>query len=515
MTATDRIALLIALLAVLGGGLVARQVYENMAHLEDEFAYRWQAQVMARGELALPSPEFPDSFLVPFVVDYQGLRFGKYPLGWPVVLSLGIRLGIENWINPLLGGLAVWLTYRVAKRMFGEIVGLLASLLMGLSPFFLIQVGSQLSHGWSLLLSMIFISSWWDSISPSREEIGKIRWLPTVIAGLSLGLLGLTRPLTMIALAVVAGVYGAGIFLAGKPGQKQRILVIGGLALLLASLHFVWQWAVTGDPFLNPYTLWWPYDKLGFGEGVGVLEQGHSFRQAWWNTKHSLRVGVSDLFGWGTLSFVILPFGLWAARKRAETYFLLGFFLSLVGVYLMYWIGSWLLGPRYYFESLPGLAILTAVGFAWLAGWPIQPDQSPRERQGWERVRPLAVFSLMNLLLFTNLWFYLPARLESLRGLYSIEQADILPFTNPQAESLTPALVLVHSDRWMSYGSVLQLSSPFQDSPFLFAWSIGPGTDRAITSAYQEARRIYHYYPDHAPGKLYGSPVRDWEESFP
>ncbi|MGM0375104.1 MAG: hypothetical protein ACQEQQ_11880, partial [Chloroflexota bacterium] len=93
MSNADRLALLLSLLAIAAAALVGGRVFDRMAHLEDEFAYVWQAQAAARGDLTVPSPAFPDSFLVPFVVDYQGQRFGKYPPGWPALLSLGVRVG--------------------------------------------------------------------------------------------------------------------------------------------------------------------------------------------------------------------------------------------------------------------------------------------------------------------------------------------------------------------------------------------------------------------------------------
>jgi hypothetical protein len=50
-----------------------------MAHIEDEMAYVWQAQAIASGHLTIASPPIPKSFLIPFVIDYAGQRFGKYP----------------------------------------------------------------------------------------------------------------------------------------------------------------------------------------------------------------------------------------------------------------------------------------------------------------------------------------------------------------------------------------------------------------------------------------------------
>ena len=69
---SDRLALLLSLLAVVAGWLVTDRIYESMPHIEDEMAYTWQAQAIAGGHLTLPSPPQAKSFLVPFVVDYNG-----------------------------------------------------------------------------------------------------------------------------------------------------------------------------------------------------------------------------------------------------------------------------------------------------------------------------------------------------------------------------------------------------------------------------------------------------------
>jgi hypothetical protein len=504
MTSTDRIAVFLCLAVVIGAALVSGLVFENMAHLEDEFAYLWQGQVIAGGDLTLPSPEFSSSFLVPFVIDYQGARFAKYPLGWPVVLSLGIRVGLRDWVNPILAGLAVWLVYRLGKRTFGETVGILAAALLGSSPFFLIQAGTLLSHVWSLVLCTAFTLFWIDALE-TEEKQG--RWFKSAAAGLCLGALGLTRPLTMAAIALPFGIHGILLLIRGSSRDRRQVILIGGITLCLLSLHFIWQWALTGRFLTNPYTLWWTYDKIGFGPGYGVTEGGHSLLQGWWNTKQSLRTGLSDLFGWWKISWILLPFGLIKARKSRITYLFIGIFLSLVSLYAAYWIGSRLFGPRYYFEALAGLTILTALGISWIAGWTTEPGNSRRYQDRWDRVRSVFIICCTSLLIIGNLYFYLPDRMQGLRGLYGIERSDLAIFTSSGAKELTPALVIVHSEFWMSYGSLLELESPTLDSPFIFAWSIGPQTDQALVEKYTGTRRIFHYYPEQEPGKLYTFPA--------
>jgi hypothetical protein len=499
----DWLALLVSLAVILAAVLVGSLIFENMPHLEDEFAYLWQAKTIADGKLTLPTPEFPKSFLIPFVVDFQGQRFGKYPPGWPATLSLGVRAGMMDWVNPLLAGLAAWLTYQLGKRTLGDKTSLLGTLLLCTSPLFLIQAGSLLSHLLSLVLATGFFLFWIDSLEREKNPLG---WLPALGGGLCLGTLALTRPLTAAAVAVPFVFQGILFLIKGPGWKRKRILLVGCITLVIAGLYFVWQYAVTGSVFTNPYTLWWPYDKFGFGEGYGVIEGGHTLLQGWRNTKYSLKVATSDLFGWIRFSWVFLPFGFWAVRKKSLAYYSTSITGSLVLVYLAYWVSSWLLGSRYYFEALPGLALLSSAGIFWMAGkGKEQADQ--KNRLGIEKFRRLGITAIVSLLIFSNLYFYLPARLSGLQGLYGIERKDLEIFESPEVEEYQPALVVVDAEHWMPYGSTLVLESPTLDSPYIFAWSIGPNTDRRVREYYQGERNILYYYPDQDPGKLYTYPL--------
>jgi hypothetical protein len=507
MTRADRLALLLSLLAVLAGYLVSDRVFERMAHIEDEMAYLWEAQAIAGSHLTLPTPPGQRSFLVPFVVDYHGQRFGKYPLGWPALLAIGIRLGIRSLVNPLLGGLGIWLTYRLAKRIFSEAVGLLAALLTLTSPFFLMNTGSLLSHPFGLVLSAAFALAWLEAFTPltpgpshnlvrgESMDVNKRRWLPTLVAAASLGTLAITRPLTAVGVALPFGLHGLYLLLRGDWPTRRRLFVFGLVTLSLVSLHFIWQFAATGDPFLNPYTLWWSYDKIGFGPGYGHLPEGHNLEQAWLDTRYSLWVGYHDLFGWGGYSWIFLPFGLLAARRNGRALLLGLVFPSLVVVYLAYWIGSSLFGPRYFYEGLYSLTLLSAAGIALLAGWPSRPGIPYLPYTGWLRLRPLVATALVTLLITANMLFYTPMRLNGLFGLYGVQRSHLDPFLTRSAQALTPALIMIHpSYRWIEYGTLLELEDPYLDTPFIFIISRGPEVDNDV-AAHFPGRSVYHYYP--------------------
>jgi len=513
MSRFDKTALLLSVLAIFAGWLIASRVFENIPHLEDEVAYVWQAKLMAAGKVTIPTPIEPKKFLIPFVVDYNGQRFGKYPLGWPALLAVGIKLGAREWVNPLLAGLAVWLTYVLGKKLMGEVVGVLAALLTVTSPFFLVNVGTLLSHAWGLVLSLGFVLAWWDAFGEHKNGVATSNaipnWLAAVTAGLVLGVFAITRPFTAVGVAIPFGFHGLYLLVRGPGAVRKRLIVFGLAALAVSLLHLLWQYLATGDVLLNPYTLWWGYDKVGFGPGYG-RDPGHTLRQSWINTRHSLRVGYSDLFGWPVVSWLFLPFGVWAVRRNGRMLVAGSVYLSLLVLYLGYWIGAWLFGPRYQFEGLYSLTLLSAAGIVWLAGWrtvqenqdasPVELRLSPTDN--WRKARALGITALITVLFAGNLIFYLPTRLQSMYGLYGITAARIAPFLTPEAQALTPAVIIVHGDRWMDYGNLLDLEDPFLTSPFIFTFG-DKATFPEILYATFPQRKVFHYYIDEEPFRFY------------
>jgi hypothetical protein len=175
-------------------------------------------------------------------------------------------------------------------------------------------------------------------------------------------------------------------------------------------------------------------------------------------------------------------------------------------VYGAYWVGSWLLGPRYYFSALPGLCIFTAAGIITVGGWSLEKGKSfLHSHLGWRKVQPLLTAAAVIMLLAANIIFYLPFRLQGLQGLYGIQREDLWPFRTEEVRELAPALFIVHSEQWMPYGSYLELTTPYFDTPFLFAWNLGQKRDAALTAAFQGKRTVYDYYPE-TPWVFYQRP---------
>jgi len=493
MSRIDRIALFISIVAIAVAYLVSVRVYQQMPHIEDEMAYVWQAQVLAQGKIVLPSPADAQNFLVPFVVDYHGQRFGKYPLGWPLMLALGVLLHAQAWVNPILSGLGIWLTYLLGKKVFDERIALLSAVLMVTSPFFLMNSGSLLSHPWSLFLSLAFVLAWLDTFDANRKLPV---WLTVSAAGLSLGVLAMTRPLTAVAVGLPFFIHGIILLIRGDKSTRFKVLTVGLLAAFVAALVPLWQFAVTGDPMLNPYTLWWKYDKIGFGEGFGRQAGGHSLYWAWVNLKVSFKAGWGDFFGWGNASWLFLPFGVWALGRNTRAWLVALVFPSIVLLYMAYWIGSDLYGPRYYYEGFFSLTLVSAAGMFWLAERVVKEGRLHK----WMQV---ATLLLGVFLIGYNLIVYLPKRLNEMTNLYGINRAMLAPFETEQAKELTPALVIVHFKKsWTEYGGLLELQNANLTSPFIFVLS--RGNDDALAQDYP-GRNIVYYYTDEL-NQFYKSP---------
>ena len=333
--------------------------------------------------------------------------------------------------------------------------------------------GSYLSHlatlVWLLLFTLWFV----------RTAQGGGKWY-ALGAGLALGMAVLTRSLTAAAYSVPFIVYSLiQVVTRWRQGGSRYLLVAAGAAAL-AILLPAYQRAVTGDPWLNPYLLWWPYDRLGFGPGIGAMPGGHAPHWAWINLKQDLSRAATDLLGWPALSFLPLILGLLLRPRKLLDWALLLPFGCLVVAYIFYWIGSpsRLWGPRYYFEGFACLWLLAAVGLLKVWEW-------GRVRHRW--AQPVMV-TLLVLLVSIGLVANLPARMTEARGFYGITRSQFQPIDEAK---LHDALVIVYADRWLEYGAMLGSMSPTLDDGIVYARGGGAELDEAVIDEFS-GRSVFY-----------------------
>lgn len=314
------IVLVLTLFSFGMAGLVSRTVFERLPHLEDEMAYLFQARTYARGNLVIESPTPSRAYWQPFVVDFEGRRFGKYTPGWPLQLMIGEMMGQAWVINAFLAAMTVALVYRLGREIYNADTGLIAAALVAFSPMALLLNATLMGHTAALFAAVLFMYAYW------RIERGKRALMWGVVAGLALGLLVANRALTAVAVALPFVAWSGlrllrSVLTSSRPENTgaeleavrsevvrvrvrrfvatlRPLIVLGVLALALALLVPLYNYQATGDPTENLYTLVWSYDRIGFGEGAG---RPHTLEKAVRHTRFDLSLMAADLFGFGLL----------------------------------------------------------------------------------------------------------------------------------------------------------------------------------------------------------------------
>jgi hypothetical protein len=489
------------------------QISEYVPHSEDEVAYIFQAKVFAQNRLAAPTPPYADAFWTPFVVDYEGQRFGKYPIGWPLLLSLGFRLGAPWLANTLLATLTLALIARLGYCFYnkdegrmreearaaiptvgtqasvkdesrelihpssfilhpsakGQHIGLLAAGLGLITPGFLLLSSSFLSHSASLFwttLALLFLYQLTQTAPPQpRFALG------AGATGMALGAVFLTRPFAAVGVGGVIGIFLI-VLIWRKELAWTALLWLGLGGLVVAGLSPLYWWMVTGDPSFNAYLLVWPYDQVGFGPDIGPL--GYTLSDGIFiNTRLKLMTLGTSLFGWpGWSNLLFLPLPFLTRRANRWDWLLLGIILILIISHTFYWSFGGADGgfPRYYYEALPGFLLLTARGIY------ISLDYLTR----WGK--PALRWSLMVLLggfVIYNLGWNLPPRLAAQKGKYDITPAQLQQVK--EANLPTPALVLVKDmDIWSDFAVPFIANSPTLDGPVVYAIDWGGDHTREL-----------------------------------
>jgi hypothetical protein len=204
----------------------------------DEYAYLYQAQTLAGGRLWNPAPADAELFQFNYIA-HDGVRvYSTFPPGWPLMLAIGLRLGLPAWlVNPLMGLVTIALVWWLGTRLYHPRAGALAAVLVAISPFFLFNAASYFSHTFcgALLLGAACVASRSDR-SPA--------WVPLLV-GLLIGWAVLTRYFTGALCGVAIGLWLL------RPGVNRArtlaLFVVGGVPWALALLAY--DAAITGDPW--------------------------------------------------------------------------------------------------------------------------------------------------------------------------------------------------------------------------------------------------------------------------
>ncbi len=331
--------------------MVMARVLVGRAIVDDELTYRQQAELLGSGRLAETTvpPWGWEVFTIWFQLpDGQFGATGKYLFGEPLIQVVGTWLGLPALLHLLLAPLALWAWYRVVEADAGRHVAFWATILIAVSPMFILTNALALSH--TTTLTCLILAGLGLQWAGDRRPVAG-----ALLCGSALGF-GLTvRPQVVVPMGMVLGL--AALYRLARRRHVAAVAALiasGSLWLILIALY---NQHLSGSPFKLPWYLFLPVERFGFGNVGGV-----DFIYTPWGAVENLAVTAVRFNGWWlgwplSLGLVFVWLVLGRPRQGASLWLLGSGAIILLNV-PYYSTGISDTGPIYYFELLLPAAIL-------------------------------------------------------------------------------------------------------------------------------------------------------------
>jgi hypothetical protein len=344
--------------------VVAWYGFSRQGTTGDEMSMRFQARLLASGRLfALPEVH-REFFNTPEALDAGGRWFSQFPIGWPLVLSPAMAVGVEWIVGPLCTAFAVFFFYRFLSRVTTDVVARFTAILLALSPWLLFLGSSQQNHIGVVVLTTAALAALarWTS-SDDSQSIHRA----AAVIGLSVATAATIRPYDAALIALIIGAFQLAFIRGSRTRWKSLAVQVVAGAIPLAVLFYA-NARTTGHPFAFAYdVLNGPEHRPGFHMSprgfvhsplVGLIQTSGSF----------LRLSTG-LFEWPMPAVAIAALGMLLVRAPSRWDLLLASLLVVVPLgYMAYWSESYFIrAPRFYIVAIPALVWFVARAVSELA----------------------------------------------------------------------------------------------------------------------------------------------------
>jgi hypothetical protein len=322
--------------------VIARGTLQQFPNSSDEYVYLYQASTISKGKLWEADHDLKTFFYFNHIKQKDGISVGRFPPGWPALLSISYYFGFPAYLmNPFLGLIALILFYNFARRYFSERVAIWSLLSLAFSSFYIFNSASYFSHTSCLLFTIIFV----DAIYLYKDNR---KVISALTAGFFLAMIAITRYYTAVLIALPFVI----CLISELRVKSLRLFLWMAIGSLPCIAFLLWyNYSITGNSLL-PVTLWgYESEGLGFVKGHTVLD----------GIEHLIRRGFLFLY-WCSPGLLILYIIFFirkvSVKAEALTHPEDYLFASLVVGYFFYHeIGGNQYGPRFYFEALPFLIL--------------------------------------------------------------------------------------------------------------------------------------------------------------
>lgn len=477
---TKLLVILLGILAAALSALLSFVSYERHPHLGDEVAYLYHARYLATGALWMPTPSVLPAFNLD-LFDFDATRwYATPPVGWPLVLAIGVFLNADWLVNPVLTGISVILAYVLVQELYDRRTALLTAILLTASPWFILVGMSFMTHTSSLAFGLAAAVA---MLRARRND--SISW--ALASGAAVGIVGLIRPLEGAIIGVLIGLWVVG--LGGNrlklPGIAAWIAGCGTVGAII----FCYNYVLTGSPTKFPIMVW--ADKymgvnsnaMGFGPERGAgwpidPYPGHSPFEALINANLNTAAINTELFGWATGSLILVIFLCFSERLRRSDLLMAALLIGVFIAHCFYWFSG---GPdfaaRYWFLMIVPLVVLSVRGAECLID---RLKNEPGVSLAGSRV--LIAVALLSLMALVN---FLPWRAIDKYHRYLRMRPDIIDLA--KTYNFGRSLVLIRGKRFPDFASAaiynpidLQAGSP------VFAFDENPDLRHQVLKVYRD-----------------------------
>ena len=350
----------------------------------DATTYFLQGRALSHGDLSWPIGDPSGSFRGRFLLYREsgpgtGVMGGIFPPGYPLLLAIAFKMGAPMVVGPALAAGLVVATYRLARTMahdalpetkaLAEPIARTAALLSVACAALRYHTADTMAHGATALGIVVAFEA-------------ALRKRP-LLAGLALGAVVATRPVSAVAIGIVVG----WLLLRGQRASLRRLLLgmAPGVLLLVVAQH-----SVTGAWLTSSQKMYYalsdgPPDcfRWGLGRGIGCLHEhgdfvaarlanGYGVLAALGTTVRRLRLHVLDIANLEPLALLVLvPLARRRAAKRSPAVVAAAL---LVALHMLTYAGFYFDGnypgggARFFADVLPVEHALLALAVARLAG---------------------------------------------------------------------------------------------------------------------------------------------------
>jgi hypothetical protein len=321
----------------------------------DATSYFLEGRALAHGKFAWAVPSPTASFRGRFLLFHDPASVAViFPPGYPLLLAAGFLVGAPMVVGPVIAAALVGTTFLLTRELYGpddpraDGVAALATAFSIVCAALRYHTADTMAHGASALGITLALAC-----ALRGRRTGSVAYF--VLAGLAVGWVIATRPVSGVPIAIAVYVLGAG-------GEKREASLLAGILATLPGVVLlgVAQHAETGNFLASAQRAYYAVSdgppgcfRYGFGKDTGCLNEhadfvkahlasGFRLMAALGTTGRRLKAHLADAFNFEPLFLLVLFPLLRGVRSRA------GVALALVaGQVLAY-------APFYFDGNYPG-----------------------------------------------------------------------------------------------------------------------------------------------------------------